>query len=98
MDDIIISADRLDLLGDVLKSVTGAADKAGFPLNLEKQEGPAAGVTSFNVTLRHGELRITDERMQEFANTYAASTNEHQRAGILSYVTSVNPKQAKLLG
>lgn len=97
MDDIIISADRLTLLGDVLQSVTDAADKAGFPLNSEKQEGPGSGVTSFNVTLRHGDLRITDDRMDKFAAAYTASTNKHQREGILGYVNSVNPEQAKIL-
>jgi hypothetical protein len=97
MDDIIVSADELDLVTDASATLKEAADRSRLPLHAEKQEGPAVEVTSFNITLSHGELRITNARLQRFATAYAFSTNKDQRAGILSYVTSVNSEQAKLI-
>lgn len=98
MDDIIVSANELDLLEQASENLQGAAEKSRFPLNDRKQEGPADCVTSFNIKLCQGSLAITNERLSKFSYAHAFSTNEHQRAGILEYVRSVNPEQADTIG
>lgn len=97
MDDILVSGDDSDELGIELEKITAAADKSGLPLNNKKQEGPGACVTAFNVQLSQGLLEITPSKLQELASAYAYSLNEHQRAGILNYVLSVNHVQTDVL-
>lgn len=94
MDDIIVSTNDLVGLNSQLDLIEAAAIRSGFPLNKDKQEGPGPSVTAFNICISQGLLEITGDRITEFTNTYSHSTNEYQRAGILSYIRSINPKQA----
>lgn len=97
MDDILVSGDDSEELEQEMLMIKAASEKSKLPLNPKKQEGPDACVKAFNVELSQGLLKITPNRLQEFALAYANSENEHQRAGILNYVLSVNPTQAELL-
>ncbi|OGS93349.1 MAG: hypothetical protein A2061_01245 [Gallionellales bacterium GWA2_59_43] len=96
MDDILISGDNIEELEQELVKIKAAAEKSGLPLNPLKQEGPDTCVSAFNIRLSQGLLKIIPSKLQELANTYSSSTNEHQRAGILNYVLSINLAQAEL--
>jgi len=93
MDDIIISGNDFTSLQKVLDEVKVAAERSGFPLNPEKEEGPSEKITAFNIELSHGLLKITDSRFNDFYDTYKVSDNINQRQGIIGYVSSVNQEQ-----
>jgi len=97
MDDIIISSNNQHQLEEVLVSVEVAAEKAGFPLNKTKQEGPCDQITAFNILLTENELKITDERLDEFIEAYKASTNPNQKDGIFNYINCINSNQVSFL-
>lgn len=97
MDDIILSHNNCDRLTEQMALLKKASERSGFPLNDKKQEGPSEGITAFNVFLTQGELSIIPEKFNELRNNYQNSENEFQRAGIASYVYSINNSQARLL-
>lgn len=98
MDDIVISGNDLPRLEQVLQEVKITADKSRFQLNQEKEQGPASAISVFNIDLIAGiDMAVTAERLAEFTKTLATSRNEHQAAGIDSYVRSVNVDQAATL-
>jgi hypothetical protein len=94
MDDILVSCNDINELTKQLDLLKKYSERSLLPLNTEKQQGPDVAVTAFNISISKGLLEITDDKFKEFSAKYAASTNEHQRAGILNYVWSVNPNQA----
>lgn len=93
VDDIIVSTSDDVLLEQVLKDIQVAAKKAKFVLNTDKQEGPAAVITAFNIVLAKGSMVVEAARIKKFEDAFATATSESQRAGIKSYVTSVNAAQ-----
>lgn len=93
VDDIIISSDDEKMLTAVALEFEATAESACFPVNVSKKEGPGASIKAFNIELSHKSMRITDERIAEFSDVYNASKNEYRRAGIESYVHSINPAQ-----
>lgn len=97
MDDILVSGNDPEELKLQMALIKAASERSGLPLNNEKQEGPEDCVTAFNILISKGSLEITPSRLQEFAYTFSNSTNDHQRAGILNYVATVNHSQADLL-
>ena len=98
MDDIIISANSNNLLESVLSTIKDKAEKSGFPLNADKEEGPANNVTAFNIKLSHNNLLIEDKRLKEFIVAYWNSQSEHQMSGIMGYIESINEEQAMKVG
>lgn len=97
MDDIIISGDNEKCLHIILEEIRGIADKAGFPLNLNKEEGPSHRITAFNIHLSHNYLEITQDRMEEFSEAFYLAENDAQREGIIGYIKTVNPAQVNQL-
>lgn len=95
VDDIILSGDDPDKLKDVCEKLIEASIKSGLAFNASKSQGPAGQITAFNIELTHGNLAISQERLDEFDLALSAGASEAQREGILSYVTSVNADQAK---
>jgi Reverse transcriptase (RNA-dependent DNA polymerase) len=93
VDDIIVSSSNATLLKSIHEGIEEAASRAHFILNTEKQEGPSAVITAFNILLARGSMKVSADRYQQFKEALAAATSEHQRAGIQSYVTSVNALQ-----
>lgn len=93
VDDIIVSTSDAVLLEKVLKDIEVAAKKAHFVLNADKQEGPAAVITAFNIVLEKGSMKVEADRIKKFEEALTTATSESQRAGIKSYVTSVNAAQ-----
>lgn len=97
VDDIIISSKDLQSCEDALLKITAAATRSNFFINTEKLEGPAEAITAFNIVLSNQHMRINDTRMDEFENSLKASLNEREKAGVISYVTSINTAQAEKL-
>lgn len=95
MDDIIISGNDIELLQKILEEVKIEAHKSRFTLNPDKEEGPSKKITAFNIELSQGMLTISDGRFIHFCDAYNLSESENQRKGIVGYVSSVNPDQAK---
>lgn len=93
VDDIIVSTSDLTLLDQVLKDIEVAATKAHFILNSDKQEGPAAGITAFNIALANDSMEVEAGRLKKFEDALTIATGERQRVGIKSYVASVNAEQ-----
>jgi Reverse transcriptase (RNA-dependent DNA polymerase) len=55
VDDIIVSSSQLERLQAVSSELRAKVAKAGFSLNLAKDEDPATSITAFNIELRAGE-------------------------------------------
>lgn len=93
VDDIIVSCNAADLADSFLAELNSAAESSGFKLNLEKQQGPGAAITAFNISVTNNLMLIDEDRLTKFAGDLLASESERQKAGILSYVKSVNVSQ-----
>jgi hypothetical protein len=97
VDDIIISTSDIDALDEISTEIEKAASKSNFELNSEKQEGPAAAITAFNIVISKESMFISPIRLDKFKQVLKHTTNEHQIAGIKTYVASVNNSQSLLL-
>lgn len=97
VDDLIISANDERVLGTVAEDIVRVADEAFFPLSATKTEGPAREVSAFNIYVSNRSLRISDERLEELCQNYRSTASDHSKAGIRSYVDSVNPAQSSSL-
>ena len=97
MDDIVISGDEITVLNEASRRLKEVAEKALFPFNHEKEEGPSDRIKVFNIYLSHGLLEIAEQKFSELVSVYSTSKNNDQKAGIFSYVFSVNPDQAEEL-
>jgi hypothetical protein len=97
VDDILLSTCDSDLSSVILGEIKLSAERAQFTLNAEKEEGPAAIVSAFNIELSQNSLSIQPDRWIEFLQALRDSESEHQRRGILGYVESVNAGQARQL-
>lgn len=93
VDDIIVSTSDAILLHQVLLEIQAAAEKSRFVLNSDKQEGPAAAITAFNIFLEKGSMCVDADRYKLFEKALDEATSEYQRLGIISYVSSVNAAQ-----
>lgn len=94
MDDIVISSSSDTGLSNVLHEIKLIAEKAGFPMNEAKEEGPAGKITAFNIELTKGVLALTESRLQDFIAAYRETDNFNVISGIVGYVTTVNKGQA----
>ncbi|MET4695226.1 reverse transcriptase domain-containing protein [Endozoicomonas lisbonensis] len=97
VDDIIISTKDKILAKELLLQVKEAAERSRFPLNYEKEEGPAESITAFNIELSHDLMEVSPSRLVEFQEQYQKSENFHKLAGIVGYVYSVNPTQSQAI-
>lgn len=97
VDDIIVSCNDSDQAASILTGLNATAKSAGFTLNPYKQEGPATAITAFNILVANASMEIDGDRLTQFAEALATASSEHQKAGILSYVKSVNVAQCEWL-
>jgi hypothetical protein len=97
VDDIVISAQRVEEAFMALTMIQEGAAKSGFQLNKEKREGPADKITVFNIDLTSGSMEITDDRFAELLLAYREASSDKQRTGIWGYVNSINSAQALML-
>lgn len=94
VDDIIVSSDNEASCATALDQIREAADRSKFILNEDKLEGPSESITAFNVVISNNRIEVEASRMADFKTTIATSTNEYEKAGIVSYVLSLNTEQA----
>ncbi|BAL94982.1 hypothetical protein KAK07_05195 [Ideonella sp. 4Y16] len=98
VDDIIVSGNDPEELGDVLTTMKTKAQRSRLAFSDDKEQGPAATISAFNIELAAGTpLSVLPPKLAEFREAFQASTSELQRAGIQGYVRSVNPVQADSL-
>lgn len=95
VDDLILSTTDIQVAQQALKAVKHAAERAGFRLNPDKEEGPAEKITAFNINLTAKHLAIETERLAAFYEAFQAAESSHQQLGILGYVASVSLAQAE---
>ena len=94
VDDIILSAEKADALSDqVVDALRATARRSHFTFSTEKSQGPGAAIEAFNIDLCHGALRVGEGRMAEFEQALKTSASGPRRAGILSYIGTVNVDQ-----
>ena len=95
VDDIIVSSSDEAQCTSLLAMLKTAAERARFALNPDKEQGPGAQVTAFNISLSSNSMLIESARLQQFVEALEEATSEAQRKGILSYVSSINADQGK---
>ncbi|MCW7555698.1 reverse transcriptase domain-containing protein [Endozoicomonas gorgoniicola] len=94
VDDIIISTQSAEEAQDALTEVKAAAKRSRFPLNADKEEGPAEQITAFNIKLSFSSLTLSEERLSQFLKAYRESDSQRKKEGILGYIESVNSGQS----
>lgn len=94
VDDLILSSKDPHVTHEGLAAVKHAAERSGFRLNPDKEEGPAEKITAFNIDLSAKHLAIAPERLISFVEAFQKAESSHQQLGILGYVASVSPAQA----
>ncbi|MFC7421615.1 reverse transcriptase domain-containing protein [Iodobacter arcticus] len=101
MDDIILSTNRekINVLANELSfdevkaELKNQAAMSGFPLNVEKEHGPAHTITAYNIELSHESMHIEPSRLAILIDDYSKTDNEHVKNGIYGYINSINPEQ-----
>lgn len=58
VDDIIVSCNDEEGVGEALSSIRSAAVESHFPINESKSKGPQRALHSFNIELQFGALEI----------------------------------------
>jgi hypothetical protein len=82
----------------VLAELKRKAERSRLAFSDEKEQGPAASISAFNIALANGvPLSILPPKLAEFRDAFRTSTSELQRAGIQGYVRGVNQAQADSL-
>ena len=94
MDDVIISAKQEEPLQEKAVSLKLAALKSKFALSAKKTSIVSRSIEVFNINLAHLSTKITTERLDSFRFAYQKSKCNHQKAGILNYICSINTVQA----
>lgn len=94
MDDIIIASNDPGQLALLLSEIRPISESSKFPLNSSKEEGPAETITAFNIELSKNVLKLTEERLEQFKEDYAAAVSSNVQGGIVGYVSTVNSEQA----
>lgn len=95
VDDLILSSNDLHVAHEAMTAVKHGAERSGFRLNQDKEEGPAEKITAFNIDLSAKYMAIEPERLVAFLDAFQAAESSHQQLGILGYVKSVSPAQAE---
>lgn len=96
MDDIIISTSLCyEAAEEILDTLRQKAARSKFDLNPDKTVGPAEQITAFNIQLTNGSIEITDERLSDFEVSLMNTGNKYVIDGILGYVRTVCPEQAR---
>lgn len=93
VDDILISAADKLTLEHQLASVTERAERSRFKLNHKKKQGPSSSISAFNIELSHNTLMVERGRLNAFREALLTTDNNHQRKGIVSYISSINVRQ-----
>lgn len=98
VDDILISSLSANVdLQRILSELIRLARLSRLDLSSEKITGPCSQISAFNIDIGGFGLRINRERLQKMIREITATSSKHARAGVLSYIRSVCPDQARLV-
>jgi len=97
MDDILLSSDSETALEKAKEMLIQAAEKSGFAINMTKSTPPVLTLEIFNIDVAQSNMKITEERMEDFARRVQENGIGNVSDGIIGYVGTVNPNQATLL-
>ena len=97
MDDILLSANDEASLIEAKAMLLEAAMKSEFSINAAKTTPPLQSLEIFNIDVFLQHMSVTDERMQEFTQRVIENGVGNVSNGIIGYVHTVNPDQAKIL-
>jgi len=95
VDDILISANNLDILRQSYERVLSSIQQSGFEASAEKSEEPGTVISSFNCTIDN-RITIVDERMERFREQLLIAS-PRAREAIIRYVGVINIDQAQSL-
>lgn len=98
VDDILVSGSDHQRLASIYAEIAVAARRARLSLNQDKSVAPAREISAFNILLSEAAMKIDAARLAEFAAALADGAAPTRRQGILNYVASVCPEQARDLG
>ena len=96
VDDIILSSRNSEALAKSSDQLVQALHGSNFSINESKSKICSASCISFNVLIQENSTEITDQRLDQF-KTQISEVNGKESVvqGILQYVHSISPEQAK---
>jgi hypothetical protein len=97
VDDIVISTRDPRIAADIYAEIQEAATRARFRLRPKGSNEPTAEIRAFNILLREDSMFVADDRMNKFETALRDSSSDAQKQGIVSYVGTINPTQARFL-
>lgn len=98
MDDIIISTSLpLNQAETIATELKDKASSSKFELHQDKTIGPIDSIHAFNIDISRNKMTINKDRLADFQKSLRESGSLYVREGILGYVSTVCPEQAKLL-
>ncbi len=68
-DDVIMSSNDVDALTDDFSGLMEIIERANFPINNEKTQGPNRFAVAFNIVIRKGSLEFTEARLSRFVES-----------------------------
>jgi hypothetical protein len=89
MDDLILSASTVEDVTAASEQVLAAAAGAHFPVSENKTALAQGTVEAFNCQLTHHAMRLTAQRLDQFASQWRGGTVASQQ-GIDRYVEAIN--------
>ena len=98
VDDIIVST-TLDeaAANEIFEEMNATASASGLEFGPDKLEPPSEQILAFNISLTHGHMEITQSRLERMAYDAISADNGQVVQGILGYIESVSPRQAKII-
>lgn len=86
LDDVSVSSDSKEDVGEALNALATTAAKSGFVVNEKKLFGPSETIELFNCRLEHSVSEVTEARRREF---YSVDRSQESRDGFERYCASV---------
>jgi len=96
VDDVILSADREDMLNAARECLEAGAQTASFAFHPDKCHGPADTVPAFNLRIGRRQLIVSNTRFAQFLDTVRRAPSSRAEA-VIAYVATVNVAQARAL-
>ena len=93
MDDILISSNDQQRLIEVTAELKSYFSKSHWVSNAGKEVIAADSMTAFNIDMLQYEMRVSEEKMKQFAFNFSETENINKKKGIYSYVKTVNDGQ-----
>lgn len=92
VDDIIISSNDQQRVGEIYDYLCSIINQSNFSISLDKSQNCSVKITSFNCSISQGNMRILEDRMESFRQSYS-NGNSFTREAILRYIDVINTDQ-----